>query len=308
MPVPRVEVVFERRRRPAQPPLLLSSAHTPWSGLLLERYAVSEGHASSLLWAVPHIVLIEECAVDIEYRALGKGHRFVAGPGSVTVWPGGYETAPHDWVSAGPCQSVSAVLAGPTLGRLVEGNERLAGAALTPQHGVQDPQLAALLRAMEADVRAGCPAGPLYGEALSVALAAYVTGRYSTTREKAPPPRGALARPHLGRVLDYVHANLASSLSLAELAGVARLSPQHFSLAFRNATGLTPHRYVTRARVGEAERLLAAGRMTVAEVALAAGFASQSHFTQVFRKVTGTTPRRHQRALISVPVPGGRSP
>ena len=304
MQIPRHDVVLDRRR-PAPATLLFSSAHPPWSGLLLERHAVSEGHASSLLWGVPHVVLIEESPVDIEYRALGRGHHFVAEPGSITVWPGGYETAPHTWAAAGPCQSVSAVLAGPTLERLAQGDEHLAGAALAPQRAIRDPQLATLLRAMEAEVRAGCPAGALYGEALSVALAAYVTGRYSISRETPPPPRGALARPQLRWVLDYVHAHLGSSLSLAELAGVAGFSPQHFSMAFRNATGLTPHRYVTRARVAEAEQLLAAGRMSVAEVALAVGFANQSHFTQVFRKVTGTTPRRHQRAVTSAAHCGG---
>jgi AraC family transcriptional regulator len=305
MQVPRHEVVVESRRRSAGATLLFSSRHPPWSGLLLERHAVTEGHASSILWDVPHVVLIEESPVDIEFRALGRGHHFVAGPESITVWPGGYETAPHTWVAAGPCQSVSVVLTGPALERLAQGQEHLACAALSPQLGIRDPQVAALLRAIEAEVRAGCPAGALYGDALSMALAAYVTGRYSNSRNKALPLRGALARPQLTWVLDYVQAHLGSSLSLAELAGVARLSPQHFSLAFRNATGLTPHRYVTRARVSEAERLLAGGRMSVAQVALAVGFANQSHFTQVFRNVTGKTPRRYQRAVTFVAGPGG---
>jgi AraC family transcriptional regulator len=304
MQVARIEFVIEGRRRPAPATPLFSTAHPPWNGLLLERHSVSEGRARSLLWGVPHVVLIEEGPVDIEYRALGRHHHFVAGPGSITVWPGGYETAPHSWVPAGPCQSVTAVLAGPMVRQLAEGDERLAGVALTPQRGIRDEQLAALLRAIETEARAGCPAGHLYGEALSLAVVAYVTGRYSTTREKPPPTKGALARSQLGWVLDYVQAHLDGSLSLVELAGVARLSPQHFSLAFRSATGLTPHRYVTRARVAEAERLLAAGRMSVAEVALAVGFANQSHFTQVFRVVTGKTPRRYQRAVTSVAEPG----
>ena len=59
--------------------------------------------------------------------------------------------------------------------------------------------------------------------------------------------------------------------------------------------GVTPHQYVMRERVGEAKRLLAKGHMSVAEVALTVGFASQSHFTDLFRRAVGTTPKRYQQ-------------
>jgi AraC family transcriptional regulator len=161
--------------------------------------------------------------------------------------------------------------------------------------GIQDPQLAALVCGMEAEIEAGCPAGRLYGESLSLALAAYVSGRYSTALLNARPPKGGLSRRQLERVLDYVHANLGSDLSLTELAAVARLSPQYSTDAFRNSVGVTPHQYVMRERVGEAKCLLAKGRMSVAEVALTVGFASQSHFTDLFRRAVGTTPKRYQQ-------------
>jgi AraC-like DNA-binding protein len=35
--------------------------------------------------------------------------------------------------------------------------------------------------------------------------------------------------------------------------------------------------------------------MSVAEVALTLGFASQSHFTASFHRATGTTPKRYQQ-------------
>jgi transcriptional regulator GlxA family with amidase domain len=73
------------------------------------------------------------------------------------------------------------------------------------------------------------------------------------------------------------------------------MSPHHFSLRFKRAVGVTPHKWVLRARVQEAERLLRGQNMTVAEVALALGFASQTHFTDVFHRTTGTTPRHYRR-------------
>ena len=76
---------------------------------------------------------------------------------------------------------------------------------------------------------------------------------------------------------------------------MAELSPKHFLVAFRNSVGVTPHQYVIRERVREATRLLAARRMSVAEVALTLGFSSQSHFTEIFQKAIGTTPKRYQQ-------------
>ena len=73
------------------------------------------------------------------------------------------------------------------------------------------------------------------------------------------------------------------------------LSSSHFARAFRTSVGISPHQYVIGQRIGEARRLLAARRLSVAEVALALGFADQSHFAEAFRKATGTTPGRYRQ-------------
>jgi AraC family transcriptional regulator len=166
---------------------------------------------------------------------------------------------------------------------------------LAPQSGIEDGELASLMRLMEADVKAGCPAGRLYGESLSLALTTYVARRYSVGPETALGLKGRLSRCQLERVRDYIESHLGSDLRLSELARVAGLSPQHFAFAFRNSMGVTPHRYVLRRRVREAERLLAAKRMSVVDIALALGFASQSHFTAVFHRTLGMPPKRYQQ-------------
>jgi AraC family transcriptional regulator len=294
MPHRRIETVVEGRRQPAAGRLILSSAQTPWSGFLFERHEVSAGYAQRLFWPVPHVVLVATGQVSIEDRALATQPRFVARPGSVTIWPGDHESKSLSW--SGACEVLDVEMVGSTLERLAQGDRQLASMALSPQPGIQDPQLAALVRAMEAEVKAGCPAGRLYGESLSLALAVYVSGRYSataTTRQQ--PVKGGLSRRQRERVLDYIHANLESDLSLSALAAVAQLSPRYFSLAFRNSVGVTPHQYVIRERISEAERLLVARRMPVAEVAMTLGFASQSHFTKIFHRATGTTPKRYRQ-------------
>jgi AraC family transcriptional regulator len=101
----------------------------------------------------------------------------------------------------------------------------------------------------------------------------------------------------LAVVCEHIRTNLSTDIEVAELAGLVRLSPHYFSLVFRQALGVTPHQYILQERVSEACRLLAAGGMTLAELATHLGFADQSHFSRAFRKVTGTTPRLFATSL-----------
>jgi hypothetical protein len=50
---------------------------------------------------------------------------------------------------------------------------------LAPQIVVRDRYIAMLLRAMASEVAQDCPAGALYGQALSLALATYLERRFS---------------------------------------------------------------------------------------------------------------------------------
>jgi AraC family transcriptional regulator len=288
-------IVQGRRQRAASESPLLSSAQSPWSGFLLERHAVSAGDAASRLVPQPRVVLVAVGSLSVDERARVGCHRFVAGPGSVTIRPRGHETRSTSWTPlAQPCEALDVEVDVSTLARLAPGDDALEHVELIPQSAIEDPALATLLRLIEAEVAAGCPTGRLYGESLSLALAAHLAGRYATAPVK-PQPTGGLSRHQLRRVLDYVRAHLGGDLSLPELSGVIGLSAYHFFRAFRASVGVSPHQHVIGQRIGEARRLLAARRLSIAEVALALGFADQSHFAEAFRKATGTTPGRYRQ-------------
>jgi AraC-like DNA-binding protein len=56
---------------------------------------------------------------------------------------------------------------------------------------------------------------------------------------------------------EYINANLASKLTLAEIAKVVRLSISHFSRAFKISHGVSPWAYIIMARVERAKRIFA---------------------------------------------------
>lgn len=154
--------------------------------------------------------------------------------------------------------------------------------------GFRNDWLRGLLERLWADSLAGAPAGRL----LSEDIATLVVGELA--REAGRSTRvhkGGLAPRRLAAVRDFVEANLARDVSLAEMAAVAGLSPYHFCRVFKGATGTTPHRYLVERRVRRAQDLLTSlPDEPLAQIALACGFSAQSHFTSTFRAVSGVTP------------------
>lgn len=278
-----------RPLRAADPPVV-SSADSPWAGFFFQRTAVSSGYARHMLWPETCIVLMSAGSVTVKDRHQPS---FVAGLDSITIWPAGHEGVEHCW--SGSFETVSLALDHASLARLAPDDPHLRAFSLLVQGGIYDPHLTHLIRAMEAEVCAGCPAGPLYAESLSLALAAYLSSRYSVARPPQLRPDRQLTRRELGRLLEFIHANLGREMRVAELSRTIDLSPSHFIELFRRSLGTTPHQYLIRERVAEAKRLLASGRMSIAEVAYAVGFSSQSHFTEIFRRKVGISPKRYRQ-------------
>ena len=69
------------------------------------------------------------------------------------------------------------------------------------------------------------------------------------------------------------------------------MSPYHFAHAFRQTTGLAPHRYVIQRRIERARFLLRETDLSITEIAHQVGYANQSNFSVVFHQLTGQTPR-----------------
>jgi AraC family transcriptional regulator len=181
------------------------------------------------------------------------------------------------------------------LHRLLPADPKPSDESLAAQLNIDDPHIVAIMGNMLAEATAGCPSGSLYGDSLSLALAAYVAARYSVKKCGPETVERGFSRTQLRTVTDYIHAHLRDDLSLLELAGAINLSPRHFSRLFRKTFGTTPYRYVMSERINQVKTLLATKRLSILEIVEALGFADQSHLTNAFRKATGVTPGRYQR-------------
>jgi AraC family transcriptional regulator len=134
-------------------------------------------------------------------------------------------------------------------------------------------------------------------DALNTALAVRIVSHFVDPSKITLAPSSGLSHERLQRVRDYIEAHLDDRLTLADLAGVACLSPYHFSRSFKQAVGVGPQRYVMERRIARAKVLMRRTRQPLASIALEVGFADQSHLTAIFRREIGVTPGRFRAAL-----------
>jgi AraC family transcriptional regulator len=162
-----------------------------------------------------------------------------------------------------------------------------------PLDALDLPQLRAAMLAVDAELRAGGPGGSLAAESLANVLAVHLLRHLSAPRRLERGRDEVLPRGRLRAVVEYIEEHLDGGPTLAQLAAVVRLNPYHFARQFKAATGLPPHQYVILRRVERAKQLLQAGtNLSLAEVALRAGFSDQSQFGHHFKRLVGVTPGR----------------
>jgi AraC family transcriptional regulator len=151
-------------------------------------------------------------------------------------------------------------------------------------------------RSREIPPRMPCETGSrLLRDSLGVALAARLLQRHYRGSLPMREVRGGLSHTKLERVIAHIEDNLASKLSLPAIAEIAGMSVSHLKTLFRNSTGVPVYEYVLRRRVERAQLLLRNQRFSIAEIAVATGFAHQSHLARHMQRILGYTPSSLRR-------------
>ncbi|WP_300677579.1 AraC family transcriptional regulator [Nocardioides sp.] len=113
---------------------------------------------------------------------------------------------------------------------------------------------------------------------------------------------------HLLRAKDQADAHYTEPLDVAALAAAAGLSPAHFSRAFKQAFGESPHGYLLTRRLERAAALLRDTDRSVADICALVGLTSVGSFTTSFKRTFGSTPTQYRAAFPAiadrVPLPG----
>lgn len=162
-----------------------------------------------------------------------------------------------------------------------------------------DPSLHRTLQAIAEETEAAGSGGRVCRESLTVLLLAQLVRCASNLARPSSPTyaKGGLASWRLRRALEMLEGDLVEGPSLSDLARHVGLHPTSFCRAFRQSTGVSPHRYLLERRVARAKKMMADQTMTLTQIALDCGFGTSSQFSVVFRRITGISPSIYRRSL-----------
>lgn len=140
-------------------------------------------------------------------------------------------------------------------------------------------------------------ASPILIRGTAQAIAIHLARHYAEAIDDPRSVSPALPGFRLRQITAAMEANLAEGFSLDELAAQAQLSKFHFSRLFKQATGLSPSRYLLDLRLKTARRLLRETDRSIIEIALDIGYRNPGRFAQLFRRELGITPSEYRRRL-----------
>jgi AraC family transcriptional regulator len=260
-------------------------------GMLAARYRDAPATEVEVPPSTHHsLVLVHKPAEECEIHYEDVKRHIPPPAGSILVIPAGI---PVRWRWAGPNDALHVSLEPGLVARVAAASFDLdpARVAVPPLDQLHLPPLRAALGAVDAELTAGSVGGSLAAESLANVLAVQLIRHLRASRQPERRRDGALPRARLRAVVEFIEEQLDIGLSLEQMAAAAHLSVYHFARQFKAATGLPPHQYVIMRRVERARHLLQGGTdLSLAEVAVYAGFSDQSQFCHHFKRHIGVTP------------------
>ncbi|MET9251912.1 AraC family transcriptional regulator [Nonomuraea sp. NPDC003709] len=257
-----------------------------WRSLLVQRFEhVPVAEEMELPGAADlHLVLPVAGRAVMEARSGGRWSRYTWAPGRLEV---GIPDQPvvRRYHGDGSMRSVQVHIPRGTVDSVAArlGGRAVDYEAMSASLAAGDPLIEEAVRAVDRLSEAD----DLYAESAAAFLAVHLLTRHSRrtvlrtlTREDARV-RAAVA---------MMRERLADPVTLADIAGEVHLSVFHLVRVFKEATGVTPHRFLTRLRIEEAKRLLRETDLAIAQVAPRCGFASPGALSAAFLRHTGARP------------------
>jgi AraC-like DNA-binding protein len=167
--------------------------------------------------------------------------------------------------------------------------------------GMQDGLLLHLAQALCLALQRPQEASLLFLDQMGMAMTTHLLDRYGGALASAPEAGRTLSRLHEARAKELLRSRLDGTVSIREIADACHLSRSYFIRAFRETTGQTPLQWLQAQRLSVARGLLLESGLTLAEIAVACGFADQSHFTRAFTQAEGRPPGHWRRQVSASP-------
>ena len=91
--------------------------------------------------------------------------------------------------------------------------------------------------------------------------------------------------------------NYVEPLTLAQLAGMVRLSERQLNRQFQDKLGVSTMAFYKDLRLEKAQQFLKQSTLSITEIALATGYMSSAHFSRAYREKYQLSPSGTRRDL-----------
>lgn len=270
----------------------LSSSKAAWNGIIVERNLDLATDAHEVISPAHLLAIHYGRSATLEWMN-DRTKRELFTKGDININPFGNSVKPQ-WQQ--PAEFILLALEPQFLARVAQESVRGGQVEMFLRFKVRDPLIEQIAIALITEVEQGELTNRLYAESLTNALAFHLVKHYSTSGSNIRVYKGGLS-PQMQTAINYINHNLNRTISLAEIADAVGVSSHHFARAFKQSTGIAPHKYLTQRRLECAKSLLSDPKVPLAEIAFRLGFSSQAHFTTVFRQSLGITPKSYSKAL-----------
>jgi len=242
-----------------------------------------------------HVIMAYNGSVQRMERRSGRSvARGTFRPGVVIIIPEGSSSR---WDIPKPVDVVQLYLPHATLKRVADEADTATPIDLLERTAHPDPITSRLLLSAADVLESNEVLDKLFRQQLTGLLATRLLAAHSGAPTTIQAVRGGLAPKTLLRAIERLRSGSDADLSLAALASEAGLSRFHFCRAFKESTGLSPHAWLRQHRLERAMNMLRHTDTSVAWVAAALGYSSQTAFAAAFRNMTGETPSVWRRRV-----------
>lgn len=97
------------------------------------------------------------------------------------------------------------------------------------------------------------------------------------------------------KAITYMEEHYDTPITVSHMGDVMSMTPAYFSRFFKNSTGETFHRHLTRIRLNHARTMLEQTEAGMTEIAFACGFPNIKSFIEAFKKEFGCTPAKYKK-------------
>jgi AraC family transcriptional regulator len=239
------------------------------------------------------VVVYMDGATPMHRRCAGDWRNDLVAPGSISFLS--HEIRSH-WRWTEPTEVLHLYLS-PSLLKAAASDlfeREIAAVNLRDVLRADDPVLAGLVMALAQETRQRGIGSSLYVDSIRHCARIHLLRHYTEVQFRASTAPGGLSLSQRRLVVRYVEDNLDKAITLADLAGVIRLSVFHFTRKFRSEFGCSPHAYVMQRRILRAKHQLARTNLPIKVIAANCGFSDQSHMTHVFRTRLQITPASYR--------------